>query len=203
MKRFRITIIAVCIILGWLAYTDLSLYLRNPEPLNISIVDLENKGAPREWLQVDDGVQNLLQAINMSGTMEVTSFLVPLKPSKDNVKETRVWFETRDPKILDLLKTYYFLLNTDEERKEFVEKNEDSFFARRQCIGLTADSIVAESNRKKLVELLQSMNVPVAEGTIFISEGKQPFLWRGVFFAIISIAGLIKVGSTVVKRNKE
>ncbi len=89
MKRFRVTIIAVCIILGWLAYTDLTLYLRNPEPLKISIAELEANGAPREWLQIDDGVQNLLQAINMSGTMEITSFLVPLKQSKDDPKETR------------------------------------------------------------------------------------------------------------------
>jgi len=202
MKRFRITIIAVCIILSWLAYTDLSLYLRNPEPLTVSIAELETSGAPREWLQINDGVQNLLEAINMSGTMEITSFLVPLKQSKDSSKETRVWFETRDPEILDLLKTYYFLLNTDKEREEFVQKNEDIFFAKRQCIGLTADSLVAESNQKKLTELLQAMNIPVAEDTIFISEGKQPFLWRGVFFAVISIAGLFRVGLTLVKKEE-
>ncbi len=202
MKRFRVTIIAVCIILGWLAYTDLSLYLRNPEPLNISIAELEANGAPREWLQIDDGVQNLLQAINMSGTMEVTSFLVPLKQTKDSPEETRVWFETHDPKILDLLKTYYFLLNTEQERDKFVQENEDIFFAQHKCIGLTADSLVAESNRNKLVELLQAMNVPVAADTIFISEGKQPFLWRGVFFAVISIAGLIRVGATLVRPDK-
>ena len=202
MKRFRITIIAVCIILAWLAYTDLSLYLRNPEPLTISITELEVNGAPREWLQIDDGVQNLLQAINMSGTMEITSFLVPLKQSKDDSKETRVWFETRDPEILDLLKTYYFLLNTDKEREEFVKKNKDIFFAKRQCTGLTADSLVAESNQKKLTELLQAMNIPVAEDTIFISEGKQPFLWRGVFFAVISVAGLLRVGLTLVKKEE-
>lgn len=201
MKRFRVTIIAVCIILGWLAYTDLGLYLRNPEPLKISISELEANGAPREWLLIDDGVQNLLQAINMSGTMEITSFLVPLKQSKDQ-KETRVWVETRNPEILDLLKTYYFLLNTDTEREDFVKKNEDLFFAKRQYTGLTADSLVAESNQDKLTELLQAMNVPVAEDTIFISEGKVPFLWRGVFFAIISIAGLVKVGLTITKKEK-
>jgi len=202
MRRFRVTIIAVCIILGWLGYTDLSLYLRNPEPLKISITELEAHGAPREWLQIDDGVQNLLQAINMSGTMEITSFLVPLKSSKDDTQETRVWIETRDPKILDLLKTYYFLLNTDEEREAFVKKNEDIFFAKRQYTGLTADNLVAESNQDKLTELLQAMNVPVSQDTIFISEGKAPFLWRGVFFAIVSIAGLIKVGLTFIKKEE-
>jgi hypothetical protein len=201
MKRFRVTIIAVCIILGWLAYTDLTLYLRNPEPLKISIAELEANGAPREWLQIDDGVQNLLQAINMSGTMEITSFLVPLKQSKDDPKETRVWVETRDPKILGLLKTYYFLLNTEEEREKFVKENAGSFFEKRQYIGLTADSLVAESNQKKLTELLQSMNIPVSQNTIFISEGKKPFLWRGVFFAIISVAGLFRVGMTLIKKD--
>ncbi len=202
MKRFRVTIIAVCIILGWLGYTDLTLYLRNPEPLKISISELETNGAPREWLEVEDGVMNLLQAISMSGKMEITAVLVPLKQTKDDSQNPQVWFETRDPKILNLLKNYYFLLNTEEERKEFVQKNSDSFFQKRPCIGLTADSLAAESNRKQLVELLQTANIPVSDKTIFISEGKKPFLWRGLFFAIISVAGLLRVAQTFVGKEE-
>ncbi|MCK4501389.1 MAG: hypothetical protein KAU22_00020, partial [Desulfuromonadales bacterium] len=59
--------------------------------------------------------QDLLQAINMSGTMDITSFLVPLKQSQGS-SEAMVWFETRDPQIVAALKTYYFLLETDQQR---------------------------------------------------------------------------------------
>ncbi|MCK5913100.1 MAG: hypothetical protein KAG12_04430, partial [Desulfuromusa sp.] len=66
MKRFRVTIIAICLTVGWLGYSDLSVLLRNQEPLEISIFDLEMTGAPREWVSVTDGYQDLLQGINMS-----------------------------------------------------------------------------------------------------------------------------------------
>ncbi len=192
MKQFRVTIITICLILGYLGYADLSLLLRNPEPLEISIEDLVLTGAPQEWLTVDGGYHDLTQAINMSGTMEVGSFLVPLKQSKSS-SEMKIWFETREPAIVDTLKTYYFILETEEQQKEFLSENKQIFSAPRQLTGMTANNLVADSNQKKLTELLTEMNIPVNENTIFISEGKTPAVWRGVFFAGISLIGLIKV----------
>lgn len=200
MKRFRATILAICLILGWLGYTDLSTYLRNPEPLQISINELERSGAPREWLTVADGYQDLLQAINMSGTMEIDSFLVPLKSAPD-AAEARVWFETRDPQIVDTLKTYYFLLEQEDQKAGFLQENRDLFHGQRALTGMTADSLVADSNQQKLVKLLKEMNVPVSESTIFISEGKQPAFWRGVFYAAMALIGLLKVAADLRKKN--
>ena len=202
MKRFRVTIIAVCLILGWLGYADLRLLLRNPEPLEISIADLEITGAPREWLTIDNGYQDLLKAINMSGTMEIDSFLVPLKSSKQ-ASNTRVWFETRDPQIIKTLKTYYFVLDTEEQQQAFVLENQTLFSAQRQLIGMTADNLVADSNQQKLTKLLQEMNIPVTENTIFISEGKQPVVWRSIFFTGIAIIGLVKVLLSLRKSDNE
>ncbi len=202
MKRFRVTIIAVCLILGWLGYADLRLLLRNPEPLEISITDLEATGAPREWLTIDNGYQDLLKAINMSGTMEIDSFLVPLKSSKQ-ADNTRVWFETRDPQIIKTLKTYYFVLDTEEQQQAFRLENQTFFSAQRQLTGMTADNLVADSNQQKLTKLLQEMNIPVTENTIFISEGKQPVVWRGIFFSGIAIIGLVKVLLSFRKSDNE
>lgn len=192
MKRFRITIIAICLVLLWLGYTDLSVLLRNPKPLEVSLTELENSGAPREWLKVVGGSQDLLEAINMSGSMNIDAFLVPLKTSSDS-KTVKVWFETRDPEIIDILKTYYFLLDTDKQRQEFLNKNIQLFQQKRSVTGMTADRIVASSNQNKLSKLLQQMNIPVTQDTIFISEGKQPERWRGIFFVGIGLIGLIKV----------
>jgi len=191
MQRFRITILAICLLLAWLAYADLSILVRNQEPLEISISDLEANGAPREWLSINGGYQVLLEAINMSGTMDITSFLVPLKQSKDSDVVT-VWFETRDPQIISTLKTYYFLLESEKQKADYLSEHQDFFTAQRQLVGMTPDNIVASSNKKKLTDLLQSMNIDVAENTIFISEDKQPVVFRGIFFAFISVIGLIK-----------
>jgi len=193
MKRFRITIMAICLLVGWLGYSDLTILLRNPEPLEVSIFDLEITGAPREWLTVNDGYQDLLQGINMSGTMEVGSFLIPLKSSPE-AEDIKVWFETRDPQIIETLKTYYFILDTEVQRQNYLAENRLFFSAQRRLTGMVTGNLVADSNQKKLTKLLQKMDIPVAETTIFISEDKQPVLWRGIFFAGIAIIGLIKVG---------
>ena len=192
MKRFRATVVAICLILGWLGYSDLSIFFRNRTPLEISITELENTGAPREWLTVTGGYQDLLQAINMSGTMEIDSFLVPLKHSPE-AAQIKVWFETRDPEIVEALKTYYFMLEEAEQRQAFLEENQHLFNGARQLTGMTADNLVADSNQQKLVKLLQEMKVQVAADTIFISEGKQPVLWRGAFFALMALVGLVKL----------
>lgn len=192
MKRFRVTLLVVCLVLGWLGFNDLSLYFRNPAPQSITIDALVQQGAPREWLNIEGGYRDLLQAINMSGTVEVTSFLVPLKRSEkdDNLQ---IWFESRDPKVIDALKTYYFDLDTDADRARFVEENKQLFMGRYDLSGMTVGSLVADSNRGKLKELLAKMNVPVSEQAIFISEGKVPSSLRGFFFAAMALLGLGKL----------
>ncbi len=193
MKRFRVTLLAVCLLLTWLGYSDLQLHFRNKTPQIVSVHELEQSQPPREWLHVTAGYQNLLEAINMSGTMEIDAFLVPLKSSLDK-QVASIWFETRDPQIVKLLKTYYFELNSDSARSEFVEENSVLIYAQRDLIGMTADSMVANNNQSKLEELLTLMKIPFGENTIFLSEGKEPVTYRGYFFVIIGILGFLKVG---------
>ncbi|MCK4501388.1 MAG: hypothetical protein KAU22_00015 [Desulfuromonadales bacterium] len=79
--------------------------------------------------------------------------------------------------------------------------NQQLFFAQRQLTGMTPDNLVASSNKKKLTELLQSMDIPVAENTIFISEGKEPVVVRGIFFSVIAVIGLLKTLLTFRKKT--
>lgn len=202
MKRFRVTLLVVCLVLGWLGFTDLSLYLRNPEPQVINIKELARQGAPREWLKIEGGSRDLLQAINMSGTVEVTSFLVPLKPS-ENSNDLFIWFETRDPQILSALKTYYFHLETERARAEFLEENRSLFFGKYDLQGMTVSSLIADSNASKLKELLTTMNIPVSDQVIFISEGKIPSSGRGLFFAAMALLGLSKLLFDLCKKPKK
>jgi len=193
MKRFRVTLLAICLLLTWLGYSDLQLHFRNKAPQVVTVHELEQRQPPREWLHVTNGYQNLIEAINMSGTMEIDAFLVPLRSSLNN-QVTSIWFETRDPQIVKLLKTYYFELNDDSARSEFVEEYSGLIYAQRDLIGMTADSMVANNNQGKLEELLTLMKIPYGENTVFLSEGKEPVTYRGYFYAIIGILGFLKVG---------
>lgn len=202
MKRFRITLLVVCLTLGWLGFTDLSLYLRNPEPQAINIEELARQGAPREWLKIEGGYRDLLQGINMSGTVEITSFLVPLKPSETS-EDLQIWFETRDPQILNALKTYYFELDTEIARAEFLKENQSLFSGQYDLQGMTVSSLIADSNASKLRELLTTMNIPISEQVIFISEGKKPSSGRGIFFAVMALLGLGKLLFDLCKKPKK
>jgi hypothetical protein len=203
MKRFRVTILVVCLILVWLGYKDLVLLLRNPHPQEISLQKLKQaQSVPRRWLSIQGGYQNLLEAINMSGTVNIDAFLVPLKTSPDG-PQTHVWFETRAPRIVEALKTYYFTLDTPEQRAQFVRDNRELFMGQRTLTGMTVDNLVASSNRTKLTELLQEMKVPVSEHTLFISEGQKPQRWRGFFFLGIGIIGFIKFTYDLLRSKKQ
>ena len=199
MKRFRVTLLVVCLLLGWLGFNDLSLYLRNRTPQAITIEELAEQGAPREWLRVDGGYQDLQQAINMSGTMEIDSFLVPLKASAET-DELLIWFETRDPHIVNTLKTYYFKMDSDQARADFLEENRRTFFAQRDLTGMAVGNLIADSNKNKLEKLLTEMGIPVSERIIFISEGKEPTIGRGLFFLAMALLGLGRLLFTLLSK---
>ncbi len=196
MHRFRFTIVAVCLLLAWLAYGELILALSNRTPQEITLDQLQRSGPPREWLTITGGHQDLTRAINMSGTMDIDSFLVPLTTTKGE-KAPEVWFETRDPKVLATLKKYYFQFDTEQEKQAFVAANADLFYGPKTLTGMTVSGLVAGSNRDKLSKLLEDMDVPVSPRVVFISEGKKPVLWRGLVFAIIAILGIFKLSRSI------
>ena len=191
MKRFRFTFLAVCMLLTWLGASDLTLQLRNPEPLDIKLSELPAGPPPREWLRINGGHFDLLQAINMSGTIEVDSFLVPLVANKDS-GSPRVWVETRDPAIVDLLTTYYFKLDSDQQRQDYLAAHRAEFTPPRNVTGMTADSLIANTNRTKLLDLLGKIGVQPREDVLFVSAGKSPNRWRGPLFLVLSVLGVIK-----------
>ncbi len=202
MQRFRFTMIAICLILSWLAYADITQFGRNMSPKDMTIKAIESDGPQREWLHITEGYVNLTEAINMSGTMELNSFLVPLKSSPQE-QQAKVWFETRDPALIDALKTYYFQLDTEEQRSRFRAQNQELFLGQREVTGLITSGLIANSNRDKLIQLLTDMHIAVQPDVIFISEGKEPVKWRGFIFAFIALAGVMKITRDIKTEPKK
>ena len=198
MRRFRFTLIAVCAVLIYLGYSDLLLWFNNQAPRSISIHQLEQLGPPQEWLNVTGGFQDLDRAISTSGSVEMEALLVPLlsAPGQDRI---HVLVETRSPYLLQLFQEYHFLTDTVPEKRAYREEHAEVFTGQRDITGMLVSGLIASGNQQKLMKLATQTGLDIAENVVFLSEGKQPGKWRGVFFAVVGVLGLFKV----LMRKKE
>jgi hypothetical protein len=192
MRRFRVTLLAVCLVLVFLGAMDLRTLLRNPEPARMSITELERGSPDRAWLIVEGGFLDLLQAISTSGSVEVEAFLVPLK-SAPEATSYRVLVETRDPGIVDALKTYHFKLDSEEERARYVAEHRDVFLGRRDVTGMLMTGLVGSTNRDRLRSLASRYGEDLPADPVLITEGKEPARFRGFFFAGVGLLGLLRL----------
>lgn len=192
MKRFRFTLLALCLLLLFLGISDLRLWLNNPEPLTIGLAELQRTGPPREWLTVTGGVLDLPEAISTSGSIELDAFLVPLKTSVD-APNFRVLVETRRPEVLQTLSHYYFQLDSKAEQQRYLAEHPELFYLHQTVTGMLAGGLVASGNRDKLLKLAKDLGMQVPKDVIFLTEAKEPPRWRGIFFLAAGLLGLLKV----------
>jgi len=192
MRRFRYTLIAVCLVLLFLGVSDLNLWFNNQDPQPVSIETLEQIGAPAEWLEVKAGYQDLDRAISTSGSLEMEALLVPLVAHPEQ-EQIHVMVENRDPHQLKLFQDYHFFTDTLPEKKEFRRKHGAEFKGQREITGMLVAGLIARGNQQKLIDLAKETDLNIAENVIFLSEGKEPDKWRGVFFTLMGLLGLFKV----------
>ena len=192
MRRFRYTLIAVCLVLLFLGVTDLTLWFNNQTPQPVTIDTLEQTGAPREWLQVTAGYQDLDRAISTSGSVEMEALLIPLVTHPDQ-EQIRIMVETRNPHLLQLFQDYHFFTDTLPEKREFRREYGAEFKGQRDITGMLVAGLIARGNQQKLLKLAKETDLNIADDVIFLSEGKEPGKWRGVFFTVVGLLGLFKV----------
>lgn len=192
MNRFRFTLIAVCLVLLFLGVSDLVLWFNNQAPQSVQIDQLEASGAPREWLQVSGGYQDLDRAISTSGALELEALLVPLISHPDQ-ERIQVMVETRNEHLLRLFKEYHFFTDTVPEKRAFRERHAREFKGERDVTGMLVGGLIASGNQDKLRKLAQQTGLDIADDVIFLSEGKEPGTWRGVFFTLVGLLGLVKI----------
>ena len=192
MKRFRFTLIAVCLVLLYLGGSDLLLWFNNQSAQTLSISQLEESGAPQEWLNVTAGYMDLDRAISTSGSVEMEALLVPLVTHPDQ-QRIRVMVETRDPGLLQLFEDYHFFTDTIPEKQAFRNKHAEKFRGQRDVTGMLVAGLIARGNQQKLLKLAKQTGLDIADDVIFLSEGKVPGKWRGVFFAVVGLLGLVRV----------
>ena len=192
MKRFRFTLIAICLVLLALGVNDLLLWFNNQSPRAINISQLEATGAPQEWLSVTAGYLDLDGAISTSGSVAMEALLVPLLTHPDQERIV-VMVETRNPDLLQVFKEYHFFTDTIPEKQAFRQKHAAAFEGRRNITGMLVAGLIARGNQQKLMKLARQTGLEVADDVIFLSEGKEPGKWRGAFFTVVGLLGLIRV----------
>ncbi|MDH3453749.1 MAG: hypothetical protein OEL80_01285 [Desulfuromonadales bacterium] len=192
MRRFRFTLIAVCLMLLFLGVSDLNLWFNNQTPQTVTVETLAQTGAPQEWLQVTAGYQDLDRAISTSGSLEMEALLVPLVTHPDQ-QQIRIMVETRNPHLLELFRDYHFLTDTIPDKQSFRREHGDEFKGQRDITGMLVAGLIARGNQHKLLKLAQETGLDIAGDVIFLSEGKEPERWRGVFFTVVGLLGLFKV----------
>lgn len=192
MRRFRYTLIAVCLVLLYLGISDLILWFNNQTPKDVSIDQLELYGAPQEWLHVSYGYQDLDRAISTSGSVEMEALLVPLVSHPDQ-EQIKIMVETRNPHQLQLFQDYHFFTDTLPEKRKFRNEHGEEFKGQRDITGMLVSGLIARGNQQKLIKLAKETDLSIAEDAIFLSEGKEPGKWRGVFFTVVGLLGLLKV----------
>ena len=192
MNRFRFTLIAVCLVLLYLGVTDLILWFNNQSPRAVTISELEQSGAPQEWLSALSGFQDLDRGISTSGNLELEALLIPLvaHPGQETI---HVFVETRNEHLLQLFKEYHFFTDTVPEKQAFRRKHAKEFKGQRDVTGMLVSGLIVRSNQQKLLDLAKQTGLNVADDVIFLSEGKEPGKWRGVFFTVVGLLGLIRI----------
>lgn len=194
MRRYRVTLLVVCLVLLFLGGSDLNALRRNYQIQSISIAELEGQAPSQEWLAVDGGYVNLLEAISTSGSVEVSAFLVPLKISSD-AQNYRVLLETREPAIVDALKTYHFKLDSEQEQQRYVQEHQELFFGRRDVSGMIMSGLISLNNKNRLAKLERDYGIDLPEDVILFSEDKEPARIRGFLFVGVALLGMIKLFS--------
>jgi len=199
MKRFRLTLLAISLLLLWLGVSGLSVQWRNQTPKKISLSQLLKNGADQEWVTVEGGYQQLDTAISTTGTLELDSLLVPLKRTPEQ-EQIDLLIETRDPELLLQFTEYHFNLDSEAEKARFRVAQADLFSRPRSVTGMIIGGLVADNNRGKLEELATQLGMSVAPGIMFIAEGKEPSSLRGYFFLGAGILGLCKFASMLRRK---
>jgi hypothetical protein len=194
MKRYRVTLLVICLVLLYLGGSDLNNLRRNYQIQPISIAELEGPAPSQEWLAIDGGYVNLLEAISTTGSVEVSAFLVPLKISSD-AQDYRVLLETRAPAIVDALKTYHFKLENEQDQQRYVQEHQELFFGRRDVSGMVMSGLISLNNQNRLAKLERDYGIDLPENVILFSENKEPARVRGFLFVGVALLGLIKLFS--------
>lgn len=197
MKRFRVTITAVCLLLCYLGYTKISFFLRNQELQQTAFSsDGTDIKWDREWVQIKGGYLLLEEALpdDFENRLNPDAIIIPLVANVSD-DEFQVFVETKDKKLIERYKNYSdFGFVAENERAKYIEENPDLFKIRKDIKGIIKTGYAGDKNLKTIKDGAKEAGIKLTKGAFFIEEtAEPPSIIGGVFMVVIAILGLIKV----------
>lgn len=199
--KYRMTLLALCLLLAWLGASDVLTFLRNRAPVAVTAAQLADAPPPAQWLAIEGGELDLKEAISASGTLDVDALLVPLMPPGRG-ETVRILLETRDPSLIEHFKVYHFLLEDGQARDAYLENNRQAFKNLQRREGMVISGSVAEGNRKRLMRIADEAGMPLDAGALMVSEGKTPPGWTGFLLLGLGLAGLARIAPELLRRSQ-
>ncbi len=178
--------------------------LKNRKPTEISLGSLIAKKPSTEWLLINGGVLDTMNAAYTSsfGVGEAKSIYVPLvQPLSDSSEGTiHVLVITKDPALLNFTneaREREKSMDTKDADAEFIIRNLDKLRVARPVQGLVKFGI--EGNDKK-TRKIRALYDNLAEDAIILEEGEAPSTGKG---AGMLAAGLILGAILVVSSGRK
>ena len=100
-----------------------------------------------------------------------------------------------------LFKKLNFDFDSVIKKERFVKEKWAELHPRKDITGMQITGLIATGNTDKLLTLATNLEMPLAENVIFVAEGKEPPRYRGWFFVLMAIAGIIKIVSLNKKKG--
>ena len=176
---------------------------KNRKPVVMSWEDFSRLKPKAAWLAITNCTIDLSSAAYQTlryQNVEVPSELfIPVRSAseKEPVKDT-ILLATRDP---ELMKTVREMESqpSREELKEWIARNTDRVFMRRDVKGLVQFGVELDGGEKRKLAKLQNNLAP---DFIILEEGKRPQITQSIGYLALG-AVFVVISVVVVKRGRE
>lgn len=154
-------------------------------------------------MEITGGTLLLKEAISANGEIEADAFLVPIVEKKGD-DEFKVFFETRDPKIIEAISQYFIYIETEEAKEKYYKENIDLFEMTKPVSGVFLTGSELKYNTDKLKEIADITNTKITEKVIFVQEKLELDnfdKYSGYFMILMGVLGIIKIAYLFIKER--
>ena len=198
-------LVFVCVILLLFGMGAQGIYtaVQNGKPVVMSCEDFSRIKPKATWLALTNCTIDLSSAAYQTliyRNVEVPSELfIPVRSAaeKEPVKDT-VLLATRDPELMKTLREMESQASR-EDLKEWIARNTDRVFMRRDVKGLVQFGVELDARQKRKLAKLQDNLAP---DFIILEDGKRPEVTQSIGYLALG-AVFVVISVVVVRRGRE
>jgi hypothetical protein len=196
----RLFVFGLAIIVGllWTGGQRLHTALTNRNPAVMSYETFTETKPDAKWLVITNCQLNLLRScyLTYGGDAEPSEYYIPVQDQSSHTGKVSILLKTADPELLATIREIKGLKKSESAVVEWVVKNRERVFPRRNVQGLVCFGIDLKSHdREELARVAKNL----ANDFVILDANAQPDLASGISF---SAAGLASLCGLVVYSRK-